>query len=273
MNADSTQGTMRCLMSREGAVATLTIDNQARRNALSAPVRDEMVAHLHELMGDKSCRAIIVTGAGGFFSAGGDVKAMRERNYQAQPRVVPGVPDLVSGRESRNLQRLILAGPKPVIAAVEGGAFGVALSLVASADYVISTPTARFQASQVRRGLIPDGGMFYTIAARCGLGRARELLVSGREFNGVEAERYGLVHELVQPGRVMEAAVEAAARYAELPPLSVAFTKSALSYNFHTLDEAIEAERYFQPIVHETKDHKEAVSAFLDKRKPVFTGE
>jgi enoyl-CoA hydratase/carnithine racemase len=160
-----------------------------------------------------------------------------------------------------------------VIAAVEGGAFGVALSLVASTDYAISTTNARFQASQVRRGIIPDGGMFYTIAARCGLGRARELLVSGREFNGVEAERYGLVHELVEPGEVMEAAVKAAERYAELPPLSVAFTKSALAYNFQSLDAAIEAERHFQPIVHATKDHAEAVSAFLEKRKPEFIGE
>ena len=67
--------------------------------------------------------------------------------------------------------------------------------------------------------------------------------------------------------------MQAALRYAELPPLSVAFTKSALAYNFHTLDEAIEAERHFQPIVYDTKDHKEAVLAFLEKRKPVFAGE
>lgn len=274
MNAATTPETMRCLLSRDGAIATLTIDNQRRRNALSAPVRDEMVGHLNALMDDKDCRAIIITGAGGFFSAGGDVKAMRDRNFQQAPRAsLPSTTSLVTGRETLGVQRLILAGPKPVIAAVEGGVFGVAMSLVASVDYVVSTPTARFQASQVKRGLIPDGGMFYTMVARVGLGRARELLVSGREFNGIEAERYGLVHELVEPGEVMAAALKAAQRYAELPPLSVAFTRTALTYSSHSLDAAIEAERHFQPIVHDSKDHKEAVSAFLEKRIPHFTGE
>lgn len=269
---NSTEATPRCLIDRDGSVAILTIDNQARRNALSQSIRDEMLAYMQELSEDKSCRAIIVTGAGSFFCSGADVKSMT-----AAPAYSPGLPELVYGRASRGtasqLMRLFVAGPKPVIAAVEGGAFGVGLSLASAADYIVSTPAARFQVAQLRRGIIPDGGMFYLMTARCGLGRARELLASGREFNGVEAERYGMVHELVEPGQVLSAAMKVAQRYAELPPLSVAFTKSALAYNSETLDAAIEAERHFQPIVHASTDHKEAVSAFLEKRAPTFIGE
>lgn len=253
---------------REGGIAVLTINNQARRNALSPTVRETLNGYLTELMADKSCRAIVLTGAGGAFCAGADVAGMKAREGTV---TFLGRRDSVSQGTSKTIK--ILVGPKPVVMAVEGSAFGAGFSLAIGGDYTVAAENSRMCGAQILRGLCPDGGLYYLLAARCGPGRAREMLLSGRIVNGVEAEKYGIVHEVVAPGKTLEAAMVAAERFAAVPPLAFALTKSAMINSYHTLEACFRAEQDYQPIVGLSKDHKESVAAFLEKRKPVYTGE
>jgi enoyl-CoA hydratase/carnithine racemase len=270
MSANPNAEVMETQLRREGGIAILTINNVARRNAFSEPVKLDFMKHLKSLISDKSCRAIVVTGAGGVFCSGGDVKTQRAK-------AEAGV-DFMSRRLSRlggstDIVTMLVSGPKPVVTAVEGPAFGVGLGYAVSSDYTVAASNARFAVAQVRRGLCPDGLMYYTLTARCGPGRARELMLSGREFNAQDAEKFGVVHEITAPGKALEAAMVAAERFAAVPPLAFALTKSAMTHSYHTLEACFRAEQDYQPIVGLSKDHKESVAAFLEKRKPVYTGE
>jgi len=253
---------------REGGIAVLTISNVARRNALSPSVRQTLNDALTDLMSDKSCKAIVITGAGGTFCAGADVSGMKAREGTV---TFMGRRQSVYEGTSKTIR--ILVGPKPVVMAVEGSAFGAGFSLAIGGDYTVAADNARMCGAQILRGLCPDGGLYYLLAARCGPGRAREILLSGRIVNGVEAEKHGIVHEVVPPGKTLEAAMVAAERFAAVPPLAFALTKSAMINSYHTLEACFRAEQDYQPIVGLSKDHKESVSAFLEKRKAVYIGE
>ena len=271
MSDSPKQEVMEMQLRREGGIAIMTINNQARRNAWSDPVKDDTLRHLASLLGDKTCRAIIITGAGGVFSSGGDVKGMKDRHAKAQD-------DYMSRRMHRSspgnhIISTLVRCPKPVVTAVEGAAFGIGMGLAVASDFTVAANNARFAAAQIRRGLCPDGYMYYTVTARCGPGRARELLLSGREINALEAEKYGIVHELTEPGKAMEAAMQAAERFAAVPPLAFALTKAAMTDSYHTLEACFRAEQDYQPVVGLSQDHKESVAAFLEKRKAVYTGE
>jgi len=261
---------METQLQREGDIAILTINNLSRRNAFSVPVKADMWKHLNELMADKSCKAIVLTGAGGTFCSGGDVKGMKDKKDVK--------PDYLSRRLQRSesssaVMELLISGPKPVVTAVEGAAFGIGLGLAVASECTVASSTARFCAAQLKRGLCPDGLMYYSLTARCGPGRARELLLSAREFSAVEAEKYGVVHEVTEPGNALEAAKQAALRFAALPPLAFALAKAAMTHSYHTIEATYRAEQDFHPISQLSRDHKESVAAFLEKRKPLFTGE
>lgn len=270
MSTNPKQEVMETQLQREDDIVILTINNPSRRNALSIPVREDMMRHVRSLLGDRSCRAIVITGTGGVFCSGGDVKYMKttgeaRRDYMWRR--------LQRSGGSSDLMLMLLSGPKPVVTAVEGPAFGVGLGLAVACDYTVAANNARFAAAQVMRGLCPDGLMYYTMTARCGPGRARELLLSGRQFNALEAEKYGVAHELTEPGKALAAAMKAAARFAAVPPLAFALAKSAMTHSYHTVEATFRAEQDYQPVVGLSKDHQESVAAFLEKRKPVYTGE
>ena len=214
--------------------------------------------------------ALVLTGAGGVFCSGGDVKRQKQNADAGK--------DFMSRRLSRlggstDIITTLVSGPKPVVTAVEGPAFGVGMGYAVASDYSVAAKNARFAAAQIRRGLCPDGLMYYTVTARVGPGRARELMLSGREINGEEALRFGLVHEVTEPGKALEAALVAAERFAAVPPLAFALTKAAMTHSYQTLEACFRAEQDYQPVVGLSKDHRESVAAFLEKRKPVYTGE
>jgi enoyl-CoA hydratase/carnithine racemase len=185
-------------------VARLTINRPRARNALSFPVWEQLAAALDRLEHESPPRAVILCGAEGYFSAGGDIKSSPARGDGALHRVAR--VELAQ----RVIQR-IRTFPAPTVAAVEGGAIGLAWSLALACDMVVCARNAVFQAPFARLGIVPDGGLAWFLVQRLGRYRASEILYSGRMVDADEALCAGLVTRLVNPGGAMSAALELAA--------------------------------------------------------------
>ncbi|MGF6222520.1 enoyl-CoA hydratase/isomerase family protein [Pseudomonas sp. YL-218 TE3947] len=255
----------RIQVTRDGEVAIITLNNPGRRNAMGRQMRLALRDTVHRLMvADPESRAIVLTGAGGQFSAGADISEMTKRTVSQSREIL---------EESCEVVRDLLGGPKPVVTAVEGVAFGAGLSLAVASDYLVVASSARFCAAFLRIGLIPDTGVLWTLPKKIGPAKARELLSLAREIDGVEAGRIGLANRVVEPGQALSAAIDYAKTLAKLPPLGVALTKTALTFSSDDMDAALRAEIDFQPLLRQSSDHLEAANAFLEKRSPVFTGQ
>lgn len=245
---------------RDGATLVLTLNNPARRNALSMPLRTALIDAFERAEADREVRAVVLTGAGGTFSAGGDISGMN-------------VTDLAQGRErfrvTHRMVKLIVHCAKPVIAAVEGFAVGAGLSLALCCDTVVAAEGARFAAPFGRLGLIADCGLNHTLPARIGAGRARQMLLYGEQMDAVTAERIGLVDHVVADGGTLDLALQRARALAGNAPLALALTKALLAEG---LDAALDRERDMQSTLFLTQDHAEGRDAFLAKRRPVFRG-
>jgi enoyl-CoA hydratase/carnithine racemase len=257
-------GDERIQVTRDGEVAIVTINNPERRNAMGRQMRLALRDTIHQLMvADPESRAIVLTGAGGHFSAGADISEMTKRTVLQSREFLD---------ESCQVVRDMLAGPKPVVSAVEGIAFGAGLSLAVATDYLVAASSARFCAAFLRIGLIPDTGVLWTLPKKIGPAKARELLSLAREIDGVEAGRIGLANLVVEPGQALRAAIEQAHALSRQPPLGMALIKSALTFSADNMDAALRAEIDFQPLLRQSSDHLEAANAFIEKRAPVFTG-
>ena len=245
---------------REGATAVLTLDYPARRNALAMPMREALIAALERIEGDASVRAVVLTGGGGHFSAGGDLSTMN-------------VEGLAEGRErfrtTHRLVRLLIKNSKPIVAAVEGYAVGAGLSLALCCDTVVAADGAVFGAGFGRMGLVADLGLLHTLPQRVGVGRARQMLIYGDRFGPDEGHRIGLVDRVVGRGEALGAALERAGSIVEQAPLAVAMTKQYLCQG---LDAALDWERDVQSSLFATADHAEGKAAFFAKRSPSFVG-
>jgi len=246
--------------SRDGATAVLTLDYPERRNALAMPMRQRLVDALEAIEADRDLRAVVITGAGGTFSAGGDISGMN-------------VTDLAAGRErfrlTHRLVRLLIKGSKPVIAAVEGWCVGAGLSVAMCCDTVVAADDARFAAGFGKIGLVADLGLLHTLPARIGQGRARQVFLYGEQIDAARAERIGMIDHVVPPGTALEAAMARAALFHAAAPLPIAMSKQYLAAG---LDAALEWERDTQSMLFLTSDHAEGKAAFLGKRTPSFNG-
>ncbi len=251
-------------LTRKGAIAVVTFNKPERRNALDRRMRQEFSQTIHNLVADDfETRAIILTGKSGHFSAGADVSEMAKRPILATRQIV---------EETCASVRDITGGAKPVIAAVEGIAFGMGLSLAVAADYVVGASNARYCAAFLRVGLIPDTGILWTLPRKIGMTKARELLSLATEVDGNEAARIGLVDKVVEPGRTLEAAIAVAEKLIGNPPLSMAFTKAAHTFRAATVESTVDAEVDYISMLAATNDFLEALSARVEKREPVFKG-
>ncbi len=257
---DATPPAMHLHSAREGAVLTLTLDYPARRNALAVPLRERMADLLEAAEGDPGVRAIVVTGAGGVFCSGGDISGMDVRSA-------------LGGRErlrrAYRAIRLLGVGSKPVVAAVEGWCVGAGLSLACACDVIVAAEDSRFMAGFGKVGLMPDLGLPYTLPARIGAGRAKQMFLFHRQVLAPEAERIGLVDEVVARGAALATAMERARFLADQAPAPMALTKAMLAAG---LDAALEVERHYQTTLFLSADHAEGRDAFMAKRDPAFTG-
>lgn len=245
---------------RDGATAILTLDYPERRNALAMPMRQRLVDALEAIEADRALRAIVITGAGGTFSAGGDISGM-------------DVADLAAGRErfrlTHRLVRLLIKGSKPVVAAVEGWCVGAGLSVAMCCDTVVAAEDARFAAGFGKIGLVADLGLLHTLPARIGQGRARQVLMYGEQLDAAHAVAIGMADHVVPSGTALQAALARAALFHAAAPLAVAMTRQHLAAG---LDAALDWEREAQSTLFLTADHAEGKAAFLAKRPPVFKG-
>jgi enoyl-CoA hydratase/carnithine racemase len=251
-------------LQREGAVAVLTLNYPSKRNAFCMQMRLQLRERLEAAMADDAVRAIVIAGANGHFCAGGDVSEMEERTL-LQTRERWSLP--------QQLIRLIALGPKPIVSAVEGSAMGAGLSIAALADFMVASREAKFGAAFAKLGLMPDMGLLWSLQHRVGRAKAREFLGLARQIDGTEAGRIGLANEVVDAGQALSRAIAVTQEYAALPPMASALLKSALSQGVDSLDAAIRSETEFQAMAMSSRDHAEAVKAFMEKRPPVFKGD
>jgi 2-(1,2-epoxy-1,2-dihydrophenyl)acetyl-CoA isomerase len=248
---------------RDGPVAIFTLSYPERRNALSLPLRLELLDRLRAANTDPDCRAIVITGEGGHFCSGGDVSSFDS--------ITP-----LSGRERlrlvHDIVREIIRGATPVIAAVEGHAAGAGLCLAAACDIVVASRDAKFSCTFNRIGMMPDAAGVWSLPQRMGLGKAKLMMMSGRVVGGEAAERDGLVDQLAEPGQALADARALAAEIAQTAPLSHAVVKSVLARGPGPLEEALAAELDGQALLYSSEDFQEGRTAFMQKRPAVFRG-
>ncbi|HSL50911.1 MAG TPA: enoyl-CoA hydratase [Candidatus Deferrimicrobiaceae bacterium] len=254
------------LVDRTDGIATITLNRPEARNAIDLIMRRELRSVLDELEAETAIRVVILTGGGGHFSAGGDVKTMAAKRHTA-----------AEGRARvESLNRFVLRlfeYPKPTIAMVDGFAVGAGCNIALGCDLVIASDRARFGEVFARIGLVPDGGGTWLLPRLVGLAKAKELVFSADIVDAAEALRIGLVNRVV-PAAELEATTRAvAARIAAGPPGALGLAKALLNRSVTVdLATALDFEAYAQAQAITSEDHAEGVRAFLEKRPPRFTG-
>lgn len=248
-------------------IATLTLNRPAARNALDMTLRTELAAVLRELAASGDIRALILTGAGGQFCAGGDLRAMTETQ---RPAPVSRGRVKAMHRWLRDLTDLEM----PVIAAVDGAAYGAGFSLALAADFILATPRARFCAVFGRLGLVPDMGMFHLLPRIVGLARAKELIYSARVLPAPEAQTLGIVYGLHEPDALLPAARALAGRFVHGSRAALGFAKNILNQAQHLDAHALEdLECHAQAVCMSTDYYQDAAQRTLARQPLAFDWE
>jgi enoyl-CoA hydratase len=243
---------------RDGGVALVTIDRQDALNALNVETLTELRDRLRELAEDEAARVVVVTGAGEkAFVAGADIKYMGGLSAAEAKDW---------GALGHEVARLLEEMPKPTIAAINGFALGGGCELALGCDLRYASSRARLGQPEIDLGIVPGWGGTQRLARVCGLGVAKELVLTGRMVDAEEALRVGLVNAIADP--VLEHALEVAGKLAEKSPLALAVAKRLLNLSPGALER--EAEEFGD--LFSSEDAKEGLAAFAEKRPPRFTG-
>lgn len=259
---------------RHGRIAILTMAKPDSMNAIGTHQDcDDIVNAVTALGDDRGVSAIILTGSGRAFSAGGNLKAMATRTGIG----VLDQPDSTRANYRKGVQRVIRALMDceiPMIAAVNGHAIGLGCDLACTCDIRIAGESAQFACSFIKVGIVPGDGGAWILQRILGYSRAAELFLTGDRFDAHMAKDYGLVSEVVPDGDLMDRAIAIAERIVCNPPRTLRLTKRLLREAQHSrLSDILELSAAYQAIAHETADNKEAIAAFVNKRTPRFTGE
>jgi enoyl-CoA hydratase/carnithine racemase len=255
------------LIERDGPVAVLTLNRPRTRNALDPALLQALGAALPAAAGDPAVRAIVLTGAGGAFCAGADLKAAMTQGATA----FDSLDTTIDGYHA--LIHAIVHAPKPVVAAVDGPAVGFGCDLALACDLRVLSTEAYLQEKFVKIGLMPDGGGTFWLPRLVGLARAMEMLLLGEPVPAEQALAMGLVNRVVPVSMLREKALELAHRLAKGPPLAFAEIKKAVRASLGgTIDPALELEKRGQMRCLTSADCMEGIMAWMGKREPTFQG-
>jgi 2-oxoglutaroyl-CoA hydrolase len=244
----------------ERGVATVTLDVPGKLNRVPIRARGQLARLFAELDEDQAVRVVVLTGAGGAFTAGGDVAGFLETSPEELSRLAWHVaaPERCA---------------KPVIARIEGYCLGVGLELALACDFRVASEDAELGLPEVGLGMIPGSGGTQRLARLIGLGRAKDVIMRRRRISAAAALDWGLVSEVV-PGDELDAAVDRiVGELSELPPLALAMAKRVLNHVYDGPQQlGLEVEGLAYGLLRTTHDFREGVEAFLGKRKPEFEG-
>jgi enoyl-CoA hydratase/carnithine racemase len=260
------------LLERDGDVATLTLNDPDRRNAMTRAMGEAFAARVAELADDPDLRAVVLTGAGRAFSAGGDLSMIGSRATEGETGAARrGIRDTMRAFYALFLSVRDL--PCPTLAAINGAAIGAGLCVALACDVRIASSRAKLGLNFTRLGLHPGMGATWTLPRLVGPAHAAELLYASRILSGEQAAAIGLVNRAVEPEAVLPAARSMAAEFAGSAPLAVRGVKHALARSPECgLDEQLGFEAEQQAACFESRDVREGLRAARDKRPPRFEG-
>lgn len=249
----------------QSGIATIFLNRPEKRNAFSDDMRSEYLAVLQEVASNRSVRAVVLTGNGKGFCAGGDVAGM-EKRMQVDPGEV-GFNGWSRQQRVHECVSLLHSMPKPTIAAVNGAASGLGADTAISCDFVLASEAASFTWSYINRGLIPDGGGLYFLPRRVGLPKAKDLIFSGRRVDAAEALQLGIADRVVEHEALLPAAWRWAEEVSKGSATALALGKSILNQAFELSANQVFAQgSQAQAVCYTTRDHRESVQAFLQQR-------
>jgi 2-(1,2-epoxy-1,2-dihydrophenyl)acetyl-CoA isomerase len=253
------------VLERKENITTLTLNRPEKLNAINQKMIEELESAIAEISKDKSVRVLIITGAGRAFCSGADVSDMAQATAPIETRYwLAGAHKIVLA--ITNLE-------KPVIAKVKGAAVGFGCSLALSTDLTIASENAQFSLIFTQIGLIPDGGALFHLPRLVGSAKAKELIFTGRKVDAKEAQRIGLISKAVPPNELDNEVSTLSKQLAEGPTVAFGIAKKIMNKGLDmSLSSVLECEAFGQTLAGTTEDAKEGIIAFLEKRKPHFTG-
>jgi 2-(1,2-epoxy-1,2-dihydrophenyl)acetyl-CoA isomerase len=247
----------------KAGIATVTLNRPRELNAMSITMREELGACFEELRYDARVRAVVLTGAGKAFCAGGDVNDFNGTSAE-------DLHDLMRYKSHRWFSQ-VWNLPQPLIVAVNGTAAGGGANLALAGDVVIGSDTARFGETFVRIGLVPDLGGLFLLPRIVGIQRAKQMCFSGKVIDAKEALDLGLFSEVLPQDKLLARATEIAAGLARHPVKTIAAMKTMLNRSFEmSMEQMLQLELFVQSFIFSTGDHREALDAFLNRRPPKF---
>jgi len=258
------------ILEKKGNIGTITLNRPEKLNALNDRMAEELVDVLGAADRDDDIRAVVVTGAGRAFSAGADIQEffltkIEERKKGATHDVTK---DFIEG-----IPLALARVRKPVIASINGAAVGFGCTITLGCDVRIASENARFSLAFARVGLSPEMGSTYFLPRLVGIGKACELVFTGKTIDAKEAKEIGLVNQVVPADGLREATYEMAGSIAKLAPLALRVSKRALYRGMdNDLTTQVQHEAFAIVYLRGTEDHEEGAKAFLEKREPVFKG-
>ncbi|WP_020501776.1 enoyl-CoA hydratase [Sciscionella marina] len=247
---------------RHGDTALVQLNRPEALNALSPELMLALTQKLEQLDNDRGVRAVVIAGHDRAFVAGADIKSMRDRTLET-----------VLTQASNKFYFRLAALEVPLVAAVSGWALGGGCELALACDLVVASETAVFSQAEINVGIMPGGGGTQRLARTIGKHRAMELVLTGKRVSATEAAELGFVNRIVTADLWRTAAIELAQEIAARPPLAVRMAKRAvLTAEESTLSAGMSAERRLMELTYATEDRVEGMSAFIEHRKPQWTG-
>ncbi|HRV34792.1 MAG TPA: enoyl-CoA hydratase/isomerase family protein [Desulfomonilia bacterium] len=254
------------LFAKSDNIGVITLNRSDEMNTMTSQFFSEMGDAITVAANDSEIRVVVLKAKGKMFSAGGDLEMLKSLDTILKAKA------MVS--KAGDIIQKIYDMPKPVICAVQGVAAGSGANMALSCDFVIASEKAAFAQVFINIGGIPDSGGMWSLAKCVGITRAKELAMSGRLVKAQEALSYGMVLKVVPEDKLEEETMEFARELASKPPIAMGYIKQ-IANKLNCMDMATYCalESDLMAIALQTKDHKEGMAAFIEKRKPVFTGE